>query len=277
MKKIPLNDVTGPTPIPIPIPTPASDFLLGVLRQLADDLHRKQTEVLDLMQTLRCRVEATLPSPVLEIPSPPRRLSKRLDEGRRNPVLPEVKRVRKGDEDVEAFRRWIAEREGAFTANDVPVALQGGSAYRCTQRLCREAVLGTIIRVTAGTYRSGGKAKAPSAPTKSRQPAAGLDYRNPRQPKQLEAIMQIARGPLFSGIWFDAKAMIAELQRTRPELVASPGQLTDVRVRLIDCAGNGRLERMGTGSTAKYRCTVAAAAASAEKLNVHVPRDPNPE
>lgn len=99
----------------------------------------------------------------------------------------------------------------------------------------------------------------------------------------MNALEHLRRGPgkrgrkakAISGrmpkVWFSAAEMEDWMRGEFPQLMATPGQASDMRVRLIDLTNYNKLERRGVGHDAKYRN--AGAVESAPEMSISVPRD----
>ena len=125
---------------------------------------------------------------------------------------------------------------------------------------------GTIRRVGYGQYEVA--AKPAAEPIKTKPPT----IRNGRQQisGQVLAINDILDAE--PDRWFTAQLLEDLIRKEYPTLVETPNQATDLRVRLIDLAQAGKVQRRGIGIGATYR-SKGVPVDDSPKINITVPRD----
>lgn len=135
-------------------------------------------------------------------------------------------------------------------------------------RLCRD---GQLTRRSYGTYILDAPAETvlklePVTPVKP--PPSKHQHMIAHQ---IPAILEFAAGTLD---WFQVTQVEAWLRQHKPELIKSQSQAQDLRVRMIDLARDGKLERRGAGSAAFYR-RVEQKEVDNSDARIAVPRDPD--
>jgi len=129
---------------------------------------------------------------------------------------------------------------------------------------------GTIRRVGYGQYEvAGAAAPVMPAPTAKALPKT---VRNGRQQisGQVLAINDILDAE--PDRWFTAQLLEDLIRKEYPTLVETPNQATDLRVRLIDLAQAGKVQRRGIGIGATCR-SKGVPIDDSPKINITVPRD----
>lgn len=184
--------------------------------------------------------------------------------GRRKPKAKAAKASHPGAPELVA---WLESAPGTFGAADLAQALNwnprnAGVALPYYERK------GIIRRVGRGLYESASKAArvvvgkplpSPKVKRTGGQHVSG----------QYDAIVEVLEAEPIT--WLTAKEIEARISSLYPQLVETASQCSDLRVRLIDLSGNGKLRRRGIGSAASYQSVGRVAAEPA--LNISVPRD----
>ena len=184
---------------------------------------------------------------------------------------------------LDAVVAWIADRKGSFTVADLPAALRVDVA-RTAKLLANLKQKGRVRKgVGRGCYLGalpGAPVPTPPASAASRRPmtpTGSMVFANGRRGQQIAAIEVIAlrMGPATQ---WSANEMEAWVGRDHPHLVDTPARCSDLRVRLIDMAGDGLLLREGVGAQARYRLGRLAnrnvpETANEAPLRISVPRD----
>jgi len=163
--------------------------------------------------------------------------------------------------------------------------LKLGTAYSALNAMVSR---GEAVRLGTGTYGVPSAAAPDPEPTKEPTKEPAQEPKAPPAPAAPIRLNGHHAGPISPQVgavfefleseadWFQVTELIVWLKERHPALVARQTQEQDLRVRLIDLARNGKIDRRGTGACAFYKRIVRKPqAAEAEPLKVSVPRDPD--
>jgi hypothetical protein len=164
---------------------------------------------------------------------------------------------------------------------------QPSELWRTAKMLCNLKQNGHLRNGEGrGRYQGGRASRPPSppppaplkAPARPMTPTGSMVFPSNRRGQQIAAVEAIALR-LGPGVQWSANEMEAWVGREHPHLVNTPGRCSDLRVRLIDMAGDGLLLREGVGGLARYRLGARLAnrnvpeSPGAVPLRISVPRD----
>jgi len=163
---------------------------------------------------------------------------------------------------------WLAGSTGPITREKL-AAQFGCDVKNASQMLARACIKGTIRRVTTGIYEAAGKPNSKAAP----RPSPKVNRMGGQAvSSQYDAVVEVLEAE--PGTWLTAKEIEARISGLYPQLVETASKCSDLRVRLIDLAGNGKVQRRGIGSAAGYRSAGRVKADAGDSdLTITVPRE----